>query len=66
MQTIYGGSAGMSGGGLGTETSSLLDSQSDYDVIVKCIVQCPRLFGEGVRHRTDCRCYGYVNRCCYR
>lgn len=51
MQTIYGGSAGMGGGGMGTETSSLLDSQSDYDIIVKCIVQCPRLFGEGVRHQ---------------
>lgn len=47
MQTIYGGSGGM-GGGMGTETSSLLDSQSDYDVTVKCIVQCPQLFGEGV------------------
>ena len=55
MQTIYGGSAGMGGGGMGTETSSLLDSQSDYDFIVKCIVQCPTLFGEGVRYFDACR-----------
>lgn len=24
------------------------DSQSEYDVTVKCIVQCSQLFGEGV------------------
>lgn len=47
MQTIYGGSGGR-GGGVATETSSLLDSQSDYQETVKCIVQCAQLFGEGV------------------
>jgi len=48
LQTIYGGSGGV-GGGVGTETSSMRDSQSEYDVTVKCIVQCSQLFGEGVR-----------------
>lgn len=46
LQTIYGGSAGRSG--VATETSSLLDSQSDYQEYVKCILQCKQLFGEGV------------------
>lgn len=35
---------------MATETSSLLDSQSDYQETVKCIVQCKQLFGEGVSH----------------
>eukprot|EP00752_Nemacystus_decipiens_P008416 g7524.t1 len=47
LQTIYGGSG--AGGGVGTETSSMRDSQSEYDVTVKCIVQCSQLFGEGVK-----------------
>lgn len=51
LQTIYGNSSlgGGGGGGVGgTETSSMRDSQSDFDVTVKCIVQCSQLFGEGV------------------
>eukprot|EP00903_Cladosiphon_okamuranus_P016933 g15609.t1 len=47
LQTIYGGSG--AGGGVGTETSSMRDSQSEYDITVKCIVQCSQLFGEGVK-----------------
>lgn len=63
LQTIYGGSGG-AGGGMGTETSSMMDSQSDYDVTVKCIVQCSQLFGEGVRVGRGplvCRCFRSVS-----
>lgn len=32
------------------------DSQSEYDVTVKCIVQCSQLFGEGVSELRVCDC----------